>query len=99
MNNEIRESIDRLKEIKAADMSGADHELATLQSLLRKEIERQTNVVNTADSTDPIYRAASSDLVGLLQLGEAVADSREELTRLTLSAGKAVARVTKKAPK
>jgi len=99
MNNEIRESIDRLAQTKAADMSSIDHELDTLQTALRKEIETQTGVVNTADSTDPLYRTASNDLVGLLQLAEAAADSREELTRLTFSAGKAIARVTKKAPK
>ena len=99
MNNEIRESIDRLAQIKAADMSSIDGELVTLEALLRKEIEVQTGVVNAAVSTDPAYRSAASDLVVLLQLAQAVAESRAELTRLTYAAGKAIGRVTKKAPK
>jgi len=99
MNSDIRESLARLKQLRIADLATTDDELAILVTALRKEVETQTGVVNTADSTDPLYRAASSDLVGLLQLAEAAADSREELTRLTFSAGKAIARVTKKAPK
>lgn len=99
MNNDIRESIDRLAQTKAADMSSIDDELATLEALLRKEIEVQTGVVNTTVSTDPAYRSAANDLVVLLQLAQAATESREELTRLTFSAGKAISRVTKKAPK
>jgi hypothetical protein len=99
MNNDIRESSARLSEIKPADMGGTDHELATLQTVLRKEIEAQTAVVNATASSDPTYSAVSNDLVSLLQLAPATADARAELTKLTYAAGKAVARVTKKAPK
>ena len=99
MNNDIRESINRLGQIKAADLGDIDHELATLQTVLRKEIETQTGVVNSADSTDPAYHAAASDLVGLLQLAQAATDTRKELDKLVFSAGKAVSRVLKKAPK
>ncbi len=99
MNNEIRESIDRLAQIKIADMSSLDGELATLQTVLHKEIEAKTALVNTAEPTDSAYRTAANDLVVLLQLAEAAADTRDELTKLTHSAGKAVSRVLKKAPK
>jgi len=99
MNSDIRESLDRLDQIEAADLGGIDQELATLQTLLRKEIETQTSVVNTADTTDPAYSASTSDLVVLLQLSQAAADSKAELCRLAVSAGKAVSRVLKKAPK
>lgn len=99
MNSDIRESINRLGQIKAADLGGLDHELATLQTALRKEIETQTGVVNTADSTDPAYHTAASDLVELLQTAQAATDSRKELDKLVFSAGKAVSRVLKKAPK
>lgn len=81
MNNDIRESINRLGQIKAADLGDIDHELAALQTVLRKEIETQTGVVNSADSTDPAYHAAASDLVGLLQLAQAATDTRKELDR------------------
>ena len=99
MNNDIRESLTRLEQIKAADLGGTDHELATLQTALRKEVEAQTGVVNATDSSDPIYSTAASDLVGLLQLTQAAADARAELTKLVYSAGKAISRVLKKAPK
>lgn len=99
MNNEIRESINRLGQIKAADLGDIDHELATLETLLRKEIETQTGVVNAAESRDPAYSTAASGLVAMLQLAQAATDSRKELDKLVFAAGKAVARVTKKAPK
>ena len=64
---------------KFADLTGTSDELATLQAALRKEIEAQTDVVNTADSSDPAYNAAASDLVGLLQLTQTAVDGKEEL--------------------
>jgi len=99
MTNDIRESLARLEQIKAADLGDIDHELATLETLLRKEIETQTGVVNTAESRDPAYSAAASGLLVLLQLAQAATDTRKELDKLVLSAGKAVSRVLKKAPK
>ncbi len=99
MNSDIRESLDRLGQVPSTDLAGIDNELTTLLTALRKEVENQTGVVNTADSTDPAYSAAASDLVVLLQLSQAAADSKAELSRLAVSAGKAVGRVTKKAPK
>mgnify|MGYP000854156955 CR=1 FL=1 len=99
MNSDIRESLGRLEQIKAADLAGIDNELTTLLTALRKEVETKTSVVNTADSTDPAYSAAASDLVVLLQLAQAANDSRKELDKLVFSAGKAISRVMKKAPK
>lgn len=99
MNSEIRESLGRLGQIKPADLGGTDHELATLQTLLRKEIETQTGIVNAADTSEPAYATASSELVVLLQMAQAANESRREMDKLVLSAGKAVSRVLKKAPK
>lgn len=99
MNNDIRESLARLEQIKPADVGGIDNELATLQTAVRKEIETQTSVVNTADLTDPAYSIAANDLVGLLQLSQAAADGRAEVTKLVYVAGKVMGRVLKKAPK
>jgi len=56
-------------------------------------------VLNTTDSTEPAYNTASSDLVGLLQLTKAVVDTKTELGKLALAAGKALQRVFKKATK
>ena len=99
MNNDIRESLARLKQIRVADLAAADSELTTLVSTLRKEVEAQTSVVNTADSADAAYSAAASDLVGLLQLTQAAVEAKTELGKVTMAAGKAVSRVLKKAPK
>lgn len=99
MNSDIRESLGRLGQIKATDLGGIDQELETLQTLLRKEIETQTGVVNSADSSGPAYGAAASNLVVLLQLAQAANESRKELDKLVFSAGKTVSRVLKKSPK
>ena len=99
MNSDIRESLARLKQLRIADLATTDDELAILVTALRKEVETQTGVVNTADSTDPAYSTAASDLVGLLQLTQVAVDAKTELGKLAVAAGKAVRRVLKKAPK
>ena len=99
MNSDIRESLARLKQLRIADLAATDGELTVLVTALRKEVETQTGVVNTADSTDPAYSSAATDLVGLLQLTQAAVDSRAELGKLAGAASKAVGRVLKKAPK
>jgi hypothetical protein len=99
MNSTIRESLSRLGQINPADLDAASAELTTLLAALRKEVETRTSVVNTADSTDSIYSVAASDVVGLLQLTQAVVDSRAELGKLAGVASKAIGRVLKKAPK
>jgi hypothetical protein len=57
MNSDIRESLGRLGQARNADLAGIDNELTILLTALRKEVETQTSVVNTADSTDPAYTA------------------------------------------
>ena len=99
MNSDIRESLGRLGQVRIADLAGIDNELTILLTALRKEVETQTSVVNTADSTDPAYSTAAADLVGLLQLTQAAVDAKNELGKLAAAAGKAVSRVLKKAPK
>lgn len=99
MNSDIRESLGRLKQLRIADLAATDDELTVLVTALRKEVETQTGVVNTADSTAPAYSAAASDLVGLLQLTQAAVDAKTELGKAAAAAGKAVGRVLKKAPK
>jgi len=99
MNKDIRESISRLEQLRTGDLAGTSDELTTLLTALRNEVEAKTGVVNTADSSDPAYTAASGDLVGLLQLTQVVVDAKTELGKLALAAGKAVSRVLKKAPK
>lgn len=98
VNNDIRESLSRLGQINPADLGAASTELTTLLAELRKEVETQTNVVNAADSADPAYSSAASDLVGLLQLTQVAVDSKTELGKLAMAAGKAMSRVLKKAP-
>lgn len=102
MNNpirEVRESLARLGQIRVADLAATSNELTTLHSALRKEVEAQTAVVNTADSSDPAYHHAASDLVELLQLTQAAVDAKNELDKLMVSVGKVVSRVLRKAPK
>jgi hypothetical protein len=99
MTNDIRESLARLKQLRAADLGTTDDELTIVVTALRKEVETQTGVVNTADSTNPAYTAAAGDLVGLLQLSQAAVDAKAELGKLAGAAGKAIGRVLKKAPK
>jgi len=99
MNNDIRQSLSRLGQINPADLDAAGAELTALVTALRKEGETCTGVVNTADSTDPAYSAAASDLVGLLQLTQAAVDAKTELGKLAAAASKAVGRVLKKEPK
>jgi hypothetical protein len=99
MTTDIRQSLSRLGQINPADLDAASAELTALVTALRKEVETRTGVVNTADSTDPAYSAAASDLMGLLQLTQAAVDSRAELGKLAGAASKAVGRVLKKAPK
>ena len=99
MNNDIRESLSRLGQINSADLDSAGAEVTTLLAALRKEVETETGVVNTADSTDPAYSTAASDLVGLLQLTQTAVEARTELGRLASAASKAVGRLLKKAPK
>ena len=99
MNNDIRESLSRLGQINSADLDSAGAEVTTLLAALRKEVETETGVVNTADSTDPAYSTAASDLVGLLQLTQTAVDARTELGKLASAANKAVGRLLKKAPK
>jgi len=99
MTDDIRQSLSRLGQINPADLDPASAELTTLLAALRKEVETQTSVVNAADSTDPAYSTAASDLMGLLQLTQAAVDSRTELGKLAGAASKAVGRVLKKAPK
>jgi hypothetical protein len=99
MNSDIRESLGRLKQLRIADLAATDNELAVLVTALRKEVETQTGVVNSADPTDPAYSTAASDLVGLLQLTQAAVDAKTELGKLTAAASKAVGRVLKKEPK
>jgi len=59
--------------------------VATLETLLRKEIETQTGVVNAAESRDPAYSTAASGLVAMLQLAQAATDSRKELDKLVFA--------------
>ena len=99
MNNEIRESLTRLGQLKVPDLTGTCDELATLLAALRKAVEAKTAVVNTADASDPAYNAAASDVVMLLQLTQTAVDAKAELGKLMLAVGKAVSRVLKKAPK
>jgi hypothetical protein len=99
MTNDIRESLARLKQLRITDLGATDDELTILVTALRKEVETQTGVVNTADSINPAYTAAASDLVGLLQLSQAAVDAKAELGKLAGAAGKAIGRVLKKAPK
>jgi len=99
VTDDIRQSLSRLGQANPADLDAASAELTALLATLRKEVENRTGVVNTADSTDPAYGAAASDLVGLLQLTQAAVDSRTELGKLASAASKAVGRVLKKAPK
>ena len=99
MNNDIRESLARLKQLRIADLAGTDDELTVLLAALRKEVETQTSVLNSADSADPAYSTAANGLVDLLQLTQAAATSKTELGKLAMAAGKAVQRVLKKAPK
>ena len=99
MNSDIRESLGRLKQLRIADLAATDNELTVLVTALRKEVETQTGVVNSADSTDPAYSAAASNLVGLLQLTQATVDAKTELGKLAAAASKAVGRVLKKEPK
>ncbi len=99
MTDDIRQSLSRLGQINPSDLDTASAELTTLLAALRKEVETQTSVVNAADSTDPAYGTAASDLVGLLQTTQAAVDSRTELGKLASAASKAVGRVLKKAPK
>ena len=99
MNSDIRESLARLKQLRIADLAATDNELTVLVTALRKEVETQTGVVNSADSTDPAYSTAASDLVGLLQLTQAAVDAKTELGKLAAAASKAVGRVLKKEPK
>jgi len=99
MNSDIRESLGRLKQLRIADLAATDNELTVLVTALRKEVETQTGVVNSADSTDPAYSTAASDLVGLLQLTQAAVDDKTELGKLAAAASKAVGRVLKKEPK
>lgn len=82
MTNDIRQSLSRLGQINPADLDAASAELTALVTALRKEVETRTGVVNTADSTDPAYSSAASDLLGLLQLTQAAVDSRTELGKL-----------------
>jgi len=99
MNNEIRESIGRLNQLRVGDLAGTHGELTTLLTALRKETEAKSTVVNTADSTDPAYNTAARDLVELLQLTQAAVDAKAKLQKLMVSAGEAVSRVLKKVPK
>ena len=99
MTDDIRQSLSRLGQINPADIDTASAELTALVTALRKEVETRTSVINTADSIDPTYSSAASDLVGLLQLTQAAVDSRTELGKLAGAASKAVGRVLKKAPK
>ncbi len=99
MNNDIRESISRLGQIKTGDLAATSEELTTLLAALRKEIEAKTGVVNRSESTDPAYATAANDLVSLLQLSQAAVDASAEMDKLATVAGKAVSRVLKKAPK
>ncbi len=99
MNNEIRESIGRLNQLRVGDLAGTHGELTTLLAALRKETEAKSTVVNTADSTDPAYSIAASNLVELLQLTQAAVDANAKLQKLMVSAGEAVSRVLKKVPK
>ena len=99
MNNDIRESLTRLGQLKVPDLTGTSDELETLLAALRKEVEAKTAVVNTADASDPAYNAAASNVVMLLQLTQTAVDAKAELGKLMLAAGKAVSRVLKKAPK
>jgi hypothetical protein len=99
MTDDIRQSLARLEQIRLADLAAADSELTVLLTTLHKEVETRTNVLNTTDSTEPAYNTASSDLVDLLQLTKAVVDTKTELGKLALAAGKALQRVFKKATK
>ena len=99
MTDDIRQSLSRLGQVNPADLDAASAELTSLVTALLTEVETRTGVVNTADSTDPAYSAAASDLVGLLQLTQAAVDAKTEVGKLTAAAGKAVQRVLKKAPK
>ena len=49
MNNDIRESLTRLGQLKVPDLTGTSNELETLLAALRKEVEAKTAVVAKAD--------------------------------------------------
>jgi hypothetical protein len=99
MTDDIRQSLARLEQVPPADLNAAEGELTTLLTALRKEVETQTGVLNSADSTHPAYSTAASDLVGLLQLTQAAVDAKTEVGKVATAAGKAVQRVLKKIPK
>jgi hypothetical protein len=99
MTDDIRQSLTRLEQVPPTDLKPAEGELTTLLAALRKEVETQTNVLNSADSTHPAYSAAASDLVALLQLTQAAVDAKAEVGKLAIAAGKAMQRVLKKVPK
>jgi len=99
MNDNIRESLARLKTVASADLAAVATELTTLLTALRNEINAQNEVLSNTASTDPNYSAATGNVVGLLQLTQAVADSQPELGKLATAAEKIVQRVLKKAPK
>jgi hypothetical protein len=99
MNNDIRQSLARLKDIPPADLNAADGELTILLTALRKEVELQTGVLNNTDPAQAAYTVAADDLTALLQLTSAVIHTKAELGRLATTAEKAVQRVWKKVPK
>ena len=97
--NEVRESLARINTLLISDLKGTSDELRTLIAAIRKESDAKSEVLRTADSGDPAYIAASNGLVELLQLNQAAVAANSEIDRLCLAAGKAVAKVMKKAPK
>lgn len=97
--NEVRESLARINTLLISDLKGTSDELRTLIAAIRKETDAKSEVLRTADSGDQAYIAASNGLVELLQLNQAAVAANAEIDRLCLAAGKAVAKVMKKAPK
>jgi len=99
MNNDIRQSLARLKQVPPADLNAADGELTILLTALRKEVESQTGVLNNTEPTHESYSATADDLTALLQLTNAVIHTKAELGKLATTAEKTMQRVWKRVPK
>jgi len=99
MNNDIRESLARLTKTPPTNLDAANGELATLLTALRKEIESRSGALHGPDVTHTAFSVAADDLTVLLQLANAVIQTKTELGKLETAATKAIQRMWKKAPK
>ena len=98
MTDDIRASLARLKEIPTASLDAANGELTTLLTGLRKEIESRRGALHGPDVTHTAFSVAADDLTTLLQLANAVIQTKGELGKLEMAAGKAIQRLWKKVP-